>query len=65
MEITMFDKLMKKINYAKSSVSARELLYQAYGNIEMARELEALTLEEFFKLNHECVAEGINNPKYF
>lgn len=61
----MFEKLLKEIEYAKSSLSARDLLYQAYGRITMARELNAITTDEFLKLNHECVYDGINNPKYF
>lgn len=61
----MFEKLMKEIEYAKKSLSARELLYQTSGKITMARELGALSKEEFLTLNHECVANGINNPKYF
>ena len=61
----MFEKLKNQINYAKTSCSARELLYEAYGAIKMARELEALTEVEFMILSHMCVAEGINNPKYF
>ena len=61
----MFDKLMKSIEYAKTSLLPRQALYEVYGGIKMAHELRAITKEEYFKLNHECVAEGINNPKYF
>lgn len=43
----------------------RNELYRIYGKCEMARQLGALTIEEFMKLSHEVVAEGINNPKYF
>jgi len=61
----MFDGLMKKIEYAKTSLSAQCALYEVYGAIKMAHELKAITSDEFFKLNHECVANGINNPQYF
>ncbi len=61
----MFEKLKKEIQYAKSSLSARELLFQAYGSIKMAYELNALTKEEFLELNTLCIRDGINNPKFF
>ena len=61
----MFEKLMKKIEYAKTSVMPNRDLYEVYGGIKMAHELKAISDEEYLKLNHECVAEGINNPKYF
>ena len=61
----MFESLKKQVEYAKNSCSAREALYEAYGAIKMARELGALTKEEFMSLNHMCVADGINNPQYF
>lgn len=61
----MLEKLKKQVEYAKKSCSARELLYEAYGAIKMARELGALTEEEFMNLNEMCVADGINNPQYF
>ena len=61
----MFDKLKKEIDYAKTSLSARELLFEVKGKIEMAFELNAVTSSEYSKLSHCCVAEGINNPKYF
>ena len=61
----MFESLMKRVEYAKKSVMTRENLYEAHGQIEMAFELNAITKEEYFELSHECVAKGINNPKYF
>jgi len=61
----MFKNLMKRIEYAKTSTIPRDALYETYGAIKMAHELKAITTDEYFKLNHECVAEGINNPKYF
>lgn len=61
----MFDKLLKKIEYAKTCCLPQRELYEVYGEIKMAWELNAITSDEFFKLNHECVANGINNPEYF
>lgn len=61
----MFDKLMKKIEYAKTCMLPQRELHEVYGEIKMAFELKAITSDEFFKLNHECVCNGINNPKYF
>lgn len=61
----MFGNLMKRIERAKKSVMAREALYEVYGQITMALELEAITSSEYLTLNTECVKNGINNPKYF
>lgn len=61
----MFEKLMKEIEYAKKAVFKRQSLYEAYGRITMARELGAITEHEYMELNHACVYDGINNPKYF
>lgn len=63
--IDMFDNLMQTIEYAKTSIQPQEALYEAYGKITMAYELKAINKEEYLKLNEECVADGINNPKYF
>jgi len=61
----MFDKLMKKIKYAKTCLVPSHALYEVYGQIKMAYELNAITQDEFLLLNTECVRNGINNPKYF
>lgn len=61
----MFENLKKEIAYAKTSLSARDLLYKTHGRITMARELDAITVGEYLELNHDCVAKGINNPKCF
>jgi len=61
----MFEKLMKEIAYAKKSVIPRYHLYEIYGRISMANELNMLNTNEYMELNHECVCEGINNPKFF
>ena len=60
----LYQKLMKEILYAKSCYSVRDQLFQIYGRVTMARELEAITMDEFLQLNHEIVYEGINNPVY-
>lgn len=61
----MFEKLMKEVEYAKTAIIKRESLYHAYGRITMAFELKAITEQEYLQLNHACVYDGINNPKYF
>ena len=61
----MFEKLMKEVEYAKKAVCKEISLYEALGRIKMARELEAITLEESLTLHGACVRDGINNPKYF
>jgi len=61
----MLNKLMKKVEYAKASLIPRQALYQVYGQIEMALELNAITENEYFLLNTACVRNGINNPRYF
>jgi hypothetical protein len=64
--MTTFEKLKKEVEMVKKgSVEPRYQLYRLYGKAQMARELDAITLDEFMKLNHEIVAQGINNPKYF
>ncbi|MCI9410370.1 MAG: hypothetical protein HFJ89_11265 [Oscillospiraceae bacterium] len=64
--IDIYEKLKKQIAYIKRSPKyAREQLFEAFGAVKMAYELKALTKEQFLELNHECVANGINNPKYF
>ena len=61
----LYKTLMLKIESAKKSVIPRDQLFQAYGRCQMAYELGAITHDEFMILNHEAVADGINNPKYF
>lgn len=63
--MTIYEYLKIQIKYAKMSISARDNLYAAKGMIDMAFKLNAITLDEYLELDHECVAEGINNPKYF
>lgn len=61
----MFEELMKKIEGAKKAIFPNRSLYEVYGEIKMAFQLKAITSEEFMRLNHECVYNGINNPNYF
>jgi len=64
-EGTVYQQLIEKVGYAKTCIIPRDSLYHAYGMIEMAYKLNAITKEEYFDLNSKCVREGINNPKYF
>jgi len=61
----MYEKLLKQVEYAKKTVIPMYSLYETYGAIKTAYELKAISQEEYLELNHACVAEGINNPKYF
>ena len=61
----MVETLLKEVQYAKTSLMAREELYRCYGRSQMAYELGKITWDEFMKLNHEIVYDGINNKKYF
>lgn len=61
----IYTRLKKDIAYAKTSLSARDLLFEAHGAIKMARNLGEITPDEFLSLNEECVRNGINNSKYF
>lgn len=61
----VYSVLVKEIEYAKTCNFPPRELYIVHGKIEMARMLNAITVSEYINLNHKCVAEGINNPKYF
>lgn len=61
----LYASLLKEIQMAKTSPLPQCPLHNVHGKICMARNLEAITNEEFLDLEHRCVAEGINNPKYF
>lgn len=62
---TLYESLFKQICYAKTSLLPQQALYAVQGKIEMAFELGGVEKNEYFVLSHECVCEGINNPKYF
>jgi hypothetical protein len=61
----LYQTLLGEIAYAKKCEQPQRPLHEVHGKIKMARKLEALTKEEYLNLNQKCVAEGINNPKYF
>ena len=52
--MTEFEQLKTDDLYAQRSFST-ELLYQAYGASQMARQLGAITSEEFWTLNETTV----------
>lgn len=58
-------KLQNDINMAKTSCFPRRALHYVNGQINMAKELQAITTAEYLALNNECVRNGINNPEYF
>ena len=55
----LFDTLMKRADYAINSQS-RSLVYQAYGEVCMARELDAITHNEYLALNTKLVRDTMN-----
>ena len=56
--------LIRKANYAKNSRSL-VLMYETYGMAKMARELEAITHDEFLTLNEMLVRDGMNDPSSY
>lgn len=58
---SIFNQLRKEIEYALNSKSLT-LAYEAYGAAKMAWQLNAITKDEFFKLNNMVVVNGINKP---
>lgn len=63
--MSLYESLLAEVKMAKTSCLPQRPLHTAHGRISMARELGAITTEEYLALEHECVADGINNPKYF
>lgn len=63
MENKLYEKLIKEAKYSVGSHS-RNLVYQTYGKVEMARELEAITFAEFDQLNKMLVVHGLNDPAH-
>jgi len=61
----MYKNLLGRVERAKRNILPQRTLYDVYGQIKMAYELNAITKDEFFSLNTEVVRNGINNPKYF
>lgn len=58
---TVFEKLVKNARYAIASKSVN-LAYSAYGAAQMARELKAISREEFLTLSEMLIKDFINNP---
>lgn len=50
----IMEQLVKEAEYAQRSQS-RDLLLEVFGKAKMARWLEAITFEEFMKLNHMTI----------
>lgn len=61
----LYNQLLREVKMAKTGPLPQGPLHTAHGKICMAFNLGAITKEEFLDLEHRCVAEGINNPKYF
>lgn len=51
---TVMEQLEREAGYAQRSRS-RDLLIETYGKAKMARQLEAITHQEFMKINHMTV----------
>lgn len=62
MKEEIFKQLLRKAKYAINSKS-KNLAYQTYGEACMAKQLEAITKEQYFELNEILVVNGMNNPK--
>lgn len=63
--MSLYESLLAEVKMAKTSRLPQRPLHTAHGRISMARELGAITIEEYLVLEQECVAAGILNPKYF
>lgn len=48
---TVMEQLLREAEYGQRSLS-RELLIETYGKAKMAFQLEAITHDEFMKINH-------------
>lgn len=60
----IWEQLQKKADYARASRNLCRM-YEAYGMAKMAREMCAITKEQFMELNEKLVKRGINNPKSY
>lgn len=61
--MTVFEQLKEDALYAQRSFS-RELLYQAHGAAQMARQLGAISREEAMELNNMTVVFMNTNREY-
>ena len=57
--MTLYEKLLKEAHYALDS-NSKNLIYETYGKVKMAFELDALTREQFFELNDMLIRNGLN-----
>lgn len=51
---TIMQQLVREAEYAQCSL-LRDTLFEIYGKAQMARQLEAITKDEFMELNHMTV----------
>ena len=58
--MNLFETLNKRADYAINSKS-RSLVYQTYGECLMAKELGAISLNEYLALNTRLVRNTMNN----
>lgn len=58
--MTVYERLLKDARYALNSLS-RDLVYETFGAAKMARNLEAITHDEFMTLNDLLIRDGLNN----
>lgn len=66
--MSLYENLLQKVDYARQSAKdgyGMTQLYEVLGRIRMARELGAISTEEYLELDRKCIYEGINNPEYF
>ncbi len=60
----IWEQLQKRAEYAVASRNL-ELMYETYGMVKMAREMCAITKEQFAALNEKLVRKGINDPRAY
>lgn len=60
----IWEQLQKRAEYAVASRNL-ELMYETYGMVKMAREMCAITKEQFDALNEKLVRKGINDPRAY
>lgn len=60
----IWEQLQKRAEYARASRNL-ELMYETYGMVKMAREMCAITKEQFDALNEKLVRKGINDPRAY
>ncbi len=62
MKKNIFKELLAKAEYALNSKSLT-LVYQTYGEACMARQLEAISSDEYLRLNEMLIRNGVNNSE--